>query len=106
MNENEVHLDDIGTIFRATIKEINGGVATAIDISNATTKQLIFTKPGGTKVTQTAAFTNAGIDGKMQYTVVSGDIDELGWWTVQGYVKTPVGEWHTNTQQFKVYSNL
>lgn len=106
MNENEVHLNDEGTVFRATIKEINGGAAVAIDISNAITKTLIFVKPSGAKVTQTAAFTNTGTDGKMQYTVVSGDLDELGWWTMQGYVKTPAGEWHTNLQQFKVYENL
>jgi len=106
MSENEVHLGDIGTVFRAIIKEINGGIATAIDISNAITKTLTFTKPSGTKVVQTAAFTNTGTDGKMQYTAVSGDIDETGWWTIQGYVETPAGEWYTNTQQFKVFSNL
>lgn len=106
MSENEIHLGDIGTIFRVTIKEIDAGVAATIDISGAITKELIFIKPSRTKVIQTADFTNAGTDGKMQYTAILGDIDEVGWWSIQGYVEMATGEWRTNIQQFRVFGNL
>ena len=98
-----VHNGDIGTIFRLTIVNTAG---TAIDVSTAVTKYIYFQDPTGAKVQKTAAFTTDGTDGKIQYTSVSGDIDMVGTWQVQGYVETLLGKFWTEKDSFKVYSNL
>jgi len=98
-----VHNGDIGTIFRLTITDTAG---TAIDVSTATTKYINFQNPAGTKTQKTAAFTTDGKDGKIQYTTVSGDIDSVGTWQIQGYVETSLGKFWTEKDSFKVYSTL
>lgn len=98
-----VHNGDVGTIFRLTITDTDG---TAIDVSTATVKYIYFQDPAGTKTQQTAAFYTDGADGKIQYTTVSGDIDSIGTWIVQGYVETTLGKFWTEKDSFKVYSTL
>lgn len=102
MAQNEIHVNDIGTIFRGTIKD----ASTTMDVSGATTKQIIFRKPNATTVTQTAAFYTDGSDGIIQYTTVSGDLDTAGIWRIQAYIVTPSGNWKTDVQQFEVYPNI
>ncbi len=80
-----VRLNDIGTIFRSTIKE--SGVA--VDISAATTLTMRFRKPSGTTVNQTAVFTIDGVNGQLEYVIVSGDLDEVGVWLRQPFVDLP-----------------
>ena len=65
MAANEIHMNDVGTKFLVTVTD----GTTAVDISSATTKQLIFQKPSGTKLTKATAFTSDGTDGKMQYSI-------------------------------------
>lgn len=98
----DIFIGDIGTIFRATVKD--NGVAR--DISSATLRQLIFQKPDETTVTKTATLTTDGTDGKMQYTTILNDLDQAGRWVVQGYIETPAGKWHTDFYRFTVYKNL
>lgn len=100
--QGEVHLDDIGTVFRALI--VDG--STAKDISTATTKQLIFKKPSGSKLTKDGSFYTDGTDGILQYTTVSGDLDEVGLWKVQGYVIIGTNEHKSDIYSFRVYYNL
>jgi hypothetical protein len=98
-----VHNGDIGTIFRLTITDTAG---TAIDVSTAVTKYIYFQEPDGTKIQKTAAFYTNGTDGIIQYTTVSGDIDLVGTWMVQGYIETSLGKFWTEKDSFKVYSTL
>jgi hypothetical protein len=98
-----VHNGDVGTVFRLTIVDTAG---TAIDVSTATTKYIYFEDPAGTKVQKTAAFYTDGKDGKIQYTTVSGDIDLVGTWRIQGYVETSLGNFWTEKDSFKAYSTL
>ena len=98
-----VHNADLGTIFRLTITDTAG---TAIDVSTAAVKYIYFQDPTGAKVQKTAAFTTNGSDGKIQYTTIAGDIDEVGTWMVQGYVETSLGKFWTEKDSFKVYSTL
>ena len=102
MAANEIHLGDIGTVFVVTVKD---GSST-IDISGATTKQIILVAPDGGKLTKTASFTTDGTDGKMQYAAVSGDLDEAGWWKLQGRVVLTSGTWSTDITRFEVHQNL
>jgi len=98
-----VHNGDIGTIFRLTITDTAGA---AIDVSTATVKYINFQDPSGVRMQKTASFTTDGTDGKIQYTTVSGDIDSVGTWQIQGYVETSLGKFWTEKDSFKVYSTL
>ena len=103
----ELHVGDIGTIVRATINDTDAaGTASVFNASGAITKQLIFRKPDGTKLTKSAAFTTDGTDGKMQYTTISGDLDTAGAWNIQAYLVTSSGTWYSSVGSFKVYENL
>ena len=76
MAKNEIHLNDIGTIFEVTVQD--DGVI--VDISGATTKEIIFKKSRGEVLTKAAVFSTDGVDGKMRYVAVAGDLDERGQW--------------------------
>jgi len=98
-----IHLGDTGTQLRVTIQDCN---STAIDISDATTTEIILKKPDGTTVHKTAYFLTDGVDGKIRYTAASGDFDLVGSWKIQGYIVTPSGEWSSEFESFKVHRNL
>jgi len=99
----EIHYNDIGTEFRATIVDCN---EVAINISLATELYLIFKKPSGASVTQTASFTDDGSDGQISYTTVDGDLDEIGTWKIQAEIVAPNGTWRSVIKSFKVYRNI
>ena len=103
----DVHLGDIGTAFTVTItdKQANGTTIVA-DISSATLKQLVFKKPNGNKLTKTAAFVTDGTDGKITYTTISGDIDIIGTWKLQGIITIGSNIFNSEIKSFKVNRNL
>lgn len=102
MPANEIHQNDIGTAFTITIQD----GTTAVDISTATTKKIVFKKPSGTKLTYDTAFVSDGTDGKIKYNVVAGDLDEVGTYKLQSYVVISDGTFYTDITSFKVYRNL
>mgnify|MGYP001567167843 FL=1 len=74
---------DIGKDIEVTVME-DGAV---LNISTATTKELIFTHADGTTKTFAAAFVGTGTDGKIKYTtVLTSDFDKPGRWQVQWHV--------------------
>jgi hypothetical protein len=103
MADTIIHNGDVGTIFRLTITDTAG---TPIDVSTATVKYINFQDPSGVRMQKTAAFYTDGSDGKIQYTTVSGDIDMVGTWQIQGYVETSLGKFWTEKDLFKVHSTL
>ena len=83
-------LGDTGAIIRLTVEERDEttGEWEAVDISGATLKELVFRTPRGNKLVKTATFTNAGTDGKLQYTTDADffnvkDRGLVGTWQVQ-----------------------
>ena len=102
MSANEIRKNDVNTQFTVTVED--GG--TAVDISSASTLEMVFKKPSGTKVTQTASLINSGTDGKMKYLTVSDDLNEIGTWELQGHVVIGGGNWLTDIARFKVHRNL
>ena len=101
---DNIHIGDIGTVFVVTIKDED---ETVVDVSSASTQQIIFSKPDGTKVTKTSVFTTDGTDGKIQYTTVDvNDLTTKGKWHLQGKVTLSAGTWTTNVGHFKVFKNL
>jgi hypothetical protein len=101
-DENKIHVQDFGVIFEVTIVE--GGVA--VDISAATTLTIKFKKPGGSTLTKTAVLSGTGVDGKMRYTTVSGELDQVGLWEIQAYLVSPSWTLSSSTEHFEVFPNL
>lgn len=108
IQEKEIHVGDIGSIFEVTVVEIDEvtGLPVIVDISTATLMQIRFKKPDLSVVVQTAAFSTDGTDGKLKYTSVLGDLDQPGDWRLQGYVEMPAWQGHTSIGEFDVEPNL
>lgn len=102
MAANEIRISDYGTIIYGTISDSSG----TIDISSATTKQIILLRPDGTKVQEDATFVTDGTDGRLSYTIQSTDFSLAGIWRVQWYIVMTSGSWKTDIKTFKVYNNL
>jgi len=94
----DLHLDDIGTQILITIKEDN----VAVDLSTATVKQFDFKKKDGTTMVKEADFYTDGTDGILEYITISGDIDQVGKWSVQPYLELPNWQGHTQKIDFRV----
>ena len=103
MASNEIHKNDIGTVFKVTIKD----GSSAVDISTSTTKQLIFKKPSGQKLEANASYYTDGSDGIITYTTVDGDLNEEGMWKIQGKIILSGGNtFNTDLTSFKIHRNL
>jgi len=103
MAAGELRVGDIGVIIERTIKDQDGNI---VDVSAASTKEIIFVKPNNAKLTKAAAFSTNGTDGKIKYVTVSGDLDGVGDWKIQGRVILAAGEWRTDIAVRHVYENL
>jgi|TARA_R110000765_G_scaffold375515_1_gene466146 hypothetical protein len=102
MPANEIHINDIGTRFLVTITD----GSSAVDVSSASTKQIIIKKPSGSKLTVAASFSSDGSDGKIYYNTASNDLDEAGSYKLQGKVIISDGTFYTDITGFKVHRNL
>ncbi len=105
-SEEEVHYNDIGTEFLVTIKDCVSGTPTVLDVSSATTKELTFKSPSGVSATKSAVLATDGSDGKIKYTTVDGDLDEVGTWRIQAKIGIGGGVFRSDVGSFKVYENL
>ncbi len=103
VEEAEIHVGDIDVIFEATLLDALG---VAFSLAGATTLELIFCKPNGTVVTQTAVLTTDGLDGKLQYTSVVDDLDQEGPWQIQANVVAVGFTGHSSIGNFEVKPNL
>ena len=99
---SEIHVGDIGTQLIVTIKD--DGVV--VDISTASTLQIIIKKPDGVSYTKSGLLYTDGTDGKMYYNSTSGDFDTPGNYKLQGKVVLAGGTYYTSISDFKVYCNL
>lgn len=99
----EIHVNDIGTVFKVTVKDENDEI---VDVSAATTRELLFRKPDGTILTKTALLVNTGTDGQIKYTTEDGDLDQHGSWSLQAYIDLGSSELHSDIHKFKVYKNI
>ena len=99
-----IRVDDFGTIIRLTVKDQDSVI---VDVSSATTLQIIFRPPSGEFITKTATKTTDGTDGDIQYTTLAGDIEEIGTWGYQTRVKlSSTQDFRGSIHQFEVVSNL
>ena len=102
MAANEIHKNDIGTVLEVTIKD--GPLV--VDISAATTKNILLKPPTGTLLTKAGVYVTDGTDGKIKYTTIDGDLSVVGVWQIQGHVVTAGGEWKSDIMNFSVHDNL
>jgi len=77
-----------------------------VDVSAATTKQILLEAPGGTDTANTATFSGDGTDGYIEFTTLITTLDEIGIWAAQAYVVTPTQTLKSNIHSFEVKSNL
>ena len=98
----EVHINDIGTIFKLTIKD----GTLIVDVSSQTTMNIVFTKPDGQKVVKAASFLTNGVDGIIKYTTLANDIDQVGKWKIQAHIVIDDGTFFSDITEFRVDPNL
>ena len=60
-----------------------------LDVSQATTLNLVFKKPDGSIVVKTAALVNTGTDGLVEYVTEAGFLDQVKTWRVQCEIVDP-----------------
>ena len=99
----EVQESTIGVLIEYTVLDTAG---VALDISNATTKKLVFKKPNGVVITKDADYVTDGADGKLQYASTTGDLSPYGTWTVQAYIVRSGLDGRTERATFSVLRNL
>ena len=81
----EFGLGDIGNTLILTVLEDD----VAKNISNATTKEYFIKRPNEVGVKVIAAFNTTGVDGKLRYIFIAGDLDIVGLYEVQVSLVTP-----------------
>jgi len=96
--KTDIHVGDIGTIFRVTIADKD----IPVDISDATIRAILFQKPDGTVVTVSGLFTIDGEDGRMEYETIYEDLDMAGVWKIGAKITTPDGKWTATPVAFMV----
>ena len=107
---SEVHLGDIGTRYKARIKDAGA----AFDPSDATTKQIIFKMPQGVLV-KTATALQEGDDWFLVYDVTESTFHSaVGKVSLQAFLEFPDGtEYHSDIQtldedgnELRVHKNI
>lgn len=91
-------IDDFGIDIRLALTDDEGQ---PYDVTGVTTKQLIFTKPGGDILTKTAVQDGVNV---LAYTTEDGDIDEAGVWTVYARIAGTGYDIRTALASFEVLS--
>ena len=99
---SEIHVNDIGTRFLATIKDDD----VVVNVSGASLINMIFKKPNDQVVYKSASLLTNGTDGKIYYDTVAGDLDEAGQYKLQGKVALSSGTYYTDIYTFQVHCNL
>lgn len=99
---SEIHVNDIGTRFLATIYD-NGNI---VDISSASQIQMIFRRPSDEVFYRVGNLLTSGVDGKVYYDTVAGDLVDVGMHKLQAKVYLPSGTYYTDIYSFRVHCNL
>lgn len=95
----------IGAVIRRTI--LSNITGSALDVSTATAKTLKIERPDGTVLSKTASFTTDGTDGQLEYSTISGDLDQPGEWRGQFYLEFGATQaFHTDQFPLPIGSNL
>jgi hypothetical protein len=78
-----------------------------VNLVGVTKKDYFIQKPSGLDVTKNTVFVTTGIDGKLRYITIVGDLDEIGQYLIQADLEFPGGyDGTTNIGTFWVEANL
>ena len=101
MSWDKIVNGDFGQVGELTLIDVDTNAAA--DVSSYTTAQVfLLTDPDAVTTTKTAAFVNTGSDGKVDYTLVSGDIDQAGEWMVRARVTSGTAQLTSEELRFEV----
>ena len=103
MAANEIHVDDVGTVFEVTLKQ---DLSTVLPLDTATTIQAWLRDPDLVTTVKDVTLVTDGSDGLVRYTSAAGDLHTAGIWSLQFYVVFPSGTWHSDIWKFNVHGNL
>ena len=104
MATTDIHVGDIGTQFKLTVKRQDGTIMD--DLGDASLIQMKFGKPDNSVITRTAALFTDGTDGIVVYESVSGDIDQSGRWRMQVVIEIGGAHWSSEAIKFRVDPNV
>lgn len=99
---SEIHVNDVGTRFLITVKD-DGEI---VNISGVPAISLIFKKPDDSIIYRSGLLFTNGVDGKVYYDTVAGDLDEAGYYKLQGRVVLTSGTFYTDIHTFQVHCNI
>lgn len=100
----EIHKGDVGTLIRLIVTDHKGAV---VDVSSATTKQILLQRPNGSVEAKAAVFSTDGSDGAVQYVTQAGDLDQVGdGWRAQARLASATQDFKTQWVEFEVKPNL
>jgi hypothetical protein len=99
---SEIHVNDVGTRFLITVKDDNE----IVNVSGVSSISLIFKKPSDTTIYRSGLLFTNGVDGKVYYDTVAGDLDEAGYYKLQGRVDFASGVFYTDIHTFQVHCNI
>lgn len=99
----DCHVGDIGTQF---ILEIRDELDAIVDLSTASSLQMVFKNQTDAKVTKTATLYTDGKDGKIKYVTINGDLNRPGQWQIQAQVVIADATWSSDIGSFRVAANL
>ncbi len=104
VEEDTIFVGDTGTILEVELLDADDVV---VPIGTATSLTIKLSKPDGiTTLTKTAVLTTDGLDGKLEYVTISGDIDQAGPWQIQGFVTLPTWSGPSAIGHFEVAEPL
>jgi len=107
--ETTLHVGEVGKRFLVQVYDVNEstGLREAINISGATTKELLLEPAGETvAVAYPLTFLNDGTDGLAYYDTEAGDLSAAGDWRGQGHVVGPTYDWWGEKVSFPVETVL
>jgi len=99
----EIHVGDVGTQIIVTVYNQLGEVQ---NLSTVTEVLYRLFSPLQVSKEFVGALLTDGLDGKVVYTLSSGDIDKAGYWKFQCVLIFPDGTWSTNVEDMIVYENI
>jgi hypothetical protein len=76
-----------------------------LDISGASTHQILVYKPDASVLTYTGAFVTDGTDGLITYTVPGGSVDDVGYWRALTYLVIGGNPIYSDEYSFRVFSS-
>lgn len=98
MTKTNIHIGDAG--LDIVVKFVSGNIP--FDVSSSTSNKILFKKPSGAVIERNALIFTDGTDGRIRYTTIDNDIDELGVWQIWGETVLPAGKRTSDRGYFAV----